>query len=358
MNPIIRRDVSAIASAPLPWDQLSGATVIVTGASGFLPAYMVETLLFLNDSVLQKRSHIVALVRNRERAQDRFRAYLGRDDLEIVVQDVSCPLTFTGAFEYVIHAASQASPVFYRSDPVGTLSANVLGTHQLLCAAHNFPMKGFLFFSSGEIYGIVSEASRTVGAILSEHDGGFLDPLDLRSCYGESKRMGETMCSAWARQFGTPTRIVRPFHTYGPGMRLDDGRVFADFVRDILHGGPIVLHSDGLARRSFCYLADATLAFFTVLLCGANGEAYNVANLEGECSIAELAERLAVAYGKEGIKVERRSRTGSAYMESPIHSTTPSVDKLMALGWRSSWGIEEGFRRTVDSYRAEGAWNG
>ena len=301
----------------------------------------------LNRSTLAKPARVIALVRNAERARERFADYLDRDDLQIVVQNVADPLLFQEPFDYVIHAASQASPVYYRTDPVGTLSANVMGTHHLLNAAQRYAARGFLFFSSGEIYGILKGTS---GAV-AEHDGGFLDPTDVRSCYGESKRMGETMCVAWAQQFGVPTRIVRPFHTYGPGMRLDDGRVFADFVRDILKGGPIILQSDGSARRSFCYLADATLGFFTVLLHGATGEAYNVANPSGECSIAELAERLAAEYRDEGVTVERRHRADSVYVPSPILSTVPNVDKLRALGWQITWSIEKGFRRTVDSYR-------
>ena len=354
MNSIVQQDIAAILTAPLPWEEFSGATVLVTGAAGFLPAYMVETLLALNDAVLRKRARIVALVRNAQRARERFRNYLDRDDLEIVVQDVSLPSRFSNAFDYLIHAASQASPLLYRMDPVGTLSANVLGTHHLLRAAQCFGTRGFLFFSSGEVYGVV----KNDGAPVAEHDGGFLDPLDIRSCYGESKRMAETMCVAWAAQFGVPTRIVRPFHTYGPGMRLEDGRVFADFARDILRGGPIVLHSDGRARRCFCYLADAARAFFTVLLRGADGEAYNVANVDGECGIGELAERLAVAYGDEGMRVERRSRFASTYLASPIVSTIPNVEKLQALGWAASTGIEDGFRRTVESYRMDAAVHG
>lgn len=347
LNPVIQQDLATIVSAALPWENLSGATILVTGAAGFLPAYMVETLLFLNRFVLAKPARIIALVRNEERARRRFASYLDQDDLRILVQDVSDPLTFCEPFDYVIHAASQASPVYYRTDPVGTLSANVLGTYHLLTAAKKYATRSFLFFSSGEIYGIVKN-----GAVpIEEHDGGWLDPTDVRSCYGESKRLGETLCVAFAQQFSIPARIVRPFHTYGPGMRLDDGRVFADFVRDILKGGPIVLQSDGRARRSFCYLADATLGFFTVLLNGQNGEAYNVANPDGECSIAELADRLAVVYQGEGMTVERHVRTDSAYVPSSIVSTLPNVDKLKALNWRISWTIEEGFRRTVDSYR-------
>ena len=159
------------------------------------------------------------------------------------------------------------------------------------------------------------------------------------------------MCVSWAQQFGVPTHIVRPFHTYGPGMRLDDGRVFADFVRDILKGGPIVLHSDGSARRSFCYLADATAGFFAVLLKGKVGHAYNVANPDQECSIAELADRLAAVYKSEGVYVERKVRTDSAYVPSPIVGTRPSVDKLKSLGWQARKSIEDGFQRTVNSYR-------
>ena len=343
---IVAEDLVNITRAALPWDDFSGATALITGAAGFLPAYMVETLLYLNQNRLTKPAKVIALVRNIERARHHFADHLHREDFEIVAQDVSAPLTIDAKLDYIIHAASQASPVYYRTDPVGTLSPNVMGTYHLLSAAQRHGTRGFLYFSSGEIYGIVPPGSGDI----AEATGGWLDPTDLRSCYGESKRMGETMCVAWARQFNVPTRIARPFHTYGPGMRLDDGRVFADFVRDILSGGPIVLNSDGTARRSFCYLADATIGFFTVLLKGATGEAYNVANPGGECSIAELADRLAAVYADQGVTVERRVRSDAAYMPSPILSTKPDIQKAKALGWEPRYGIEEGFSRTVASY--------
>lgn len=344
MHPIVEQDLAEITAAPLPWDEFSGSTVLVTGAAGFLPAYMVETLLYLNRNRLTRPAKVIALVRNLERARAHFANYAGRSDFEIVAQDVSAPLTIDEPLDYIIHAASQASPVYYRTDPVGTLSPNVMGTYHLLEAARRSSSRGFLYFSSGEIYGIVPPGSGDI----AENTGGWLDPTDLRSCYGESKRMGETMCVAWARQFGIPATIARPFHTYGPGMKLDDGRVFADFVRDILGGGPLVLNSDGSARRSFCYLADATAGFFTVLLQGKSGEAYNVANPGGECSIAELADRLAVSHG---LTVERRARLDANYMPSPILSTKPDITKTKALGWQPRYGIEEGFARTVSSYR-------
>jgi UDP-glucuronate decarboxylase len=343
-NPVILEDLAGIAAAQLPWQSLAGATVLITGANGFLPAYLVETILYLNDNLLTTPAKVIAIVRRQARAEERFAPYLRRSDLEISVQNVSDPLLYAGPFHYVIHAASQASPVYYNTDPVGTLSANILGAFHLLTASQHQALKGFLYFSSGEVYGNVLHGQKPT----AEHDFGITDCTELRACYGESKRMAENMCVAWAHQFQIPTRIVRPFHTYGPGMRLDDGRVFADFVRDILAGGPIVLQSEGLARRTFCYLADATLGFFTVLFQGQNGEAYNVSNPAGECSIAELADRL----GKEfQMPVDRRHRAASAYVTSTIQSTVPDIDKLKALGWSPSRGVEEGFRRTVESYR-------
>jgi UDP-glucuronate decarboxylase len=347
MKSIIQQDIEAILKEPLPWEVFAGKQILVTGAAGFLPAYIVETLLYLNRSVLSTPAQIIGLVRNKDYAEKRFEAYCNRPDLKIVVQDVSNPLAGPVAFDFIIHAASQASPRFYKTDPVGTLSANVLGTYHLLQAARHSSCEGFLFFSSGDVYGNVRDGSVPT----HEQEGGYLDPTDVRSCYGEGKRVGETMCVSFAQQFGIPTRIVRPFHTYGPGMKLDDGRVFADFVRDILAGGPITLHSDGSARRSFCYLADATAGFFTVLLKGDVGNAYNVANPDQECSISELADRLASVYEGDGVRVERKVRTDSAYVPSPITGVKPSVDKLKALGWRARTSIEEGFQRTVESYR-------
>lgn len=347
MSRIINEDLRRIAAEPIPWRALEGARVLVSGAAGLLPAYMAETILFLNREMFGIPAHVVALVRNEARARARFARYSNAVDLQLVVQDVTEPLRIDGPFDYVIHAASQASPLFYKTDPVGTFAANVLGTHQLLQAAGRGSCRGFLFFSSGDVYGHVPSEMELV----REEMGGFLDPTSPRACYGESKRAGEALCAAWSRQYGIPTRMVRPGHTYGPGMRLDDGRVFADFVRDIVGGGPIVMQSDGLARRCFCYLADATEGFFLALLKGADAEAYNVANPDQDLAIGELADRLAALYAAEGMRVERKVRVDSNYIHTAVAGTRPCVDKLKALGWRPRTSIEEGFARTIAHYR-------
>jgi len=343
---IVTNDLEFITkNYSIPWNELSGKTVMITGAAGFLAAYMVETLLYLNETKgLGVR--VIAVVRNPERFNKRFSNYLARLDFMCIKQDITSAIDEAPRIDFIIHAASQASPKYYDSDPVGTLSSNTLGTAHLLNLARKNRVKGFLYFSSAEVYG---EASRIP---TSETDYGYLNPLEVRSCYGESKRMGENMCVSWHHQFDVPTRIVRPFHTYGPGMRLDDGRVYADFVSDVVKGRDIVLKSDGMARRSFCYLADATAGFWMVLLCGENAQAYNIGNPDCETSIRDLANVIAGLGSHDSIKVKYEHRKRSEnYCPTTISVTCPDITLAKSIGWEPVTSIEDGFRNTIKSYQ-------
>lgn len=346
-HPIISEDVSGIAAAPLPWDRLAGKTVLITGASGFLPSYLVETLLHLNDS-RALNCRVLCLVRNLDRARRRFPHHAGRPDLRLVEGDVARAQTWPEPAHFVIHAASQASPRYYGPDPVGTISANVLGLHHLLEQARAWQSEGFLFVSSGEVYGRVAASQVPT----KETDYGYLEITDPRSCYAEGKRAAETLGVSHARQFGTPFVIARPFHTYGPGMALDDGRVYADLVRDVVKNRDLVLHSDGKAVRAFCYLADAVAGLFTVLLKGSSGTAYNVGNPAGALSIRELADLLA-GFGSEGpLKVSHAGQPAAGYLPSPIPVNVPDVTRLRALGWQPVWSPKDGFARTLAFFRS------
>jgi UDP-glucuronate decarboxylase len=345
-HPIIQADLQAILDAERDWPALARATMVVSGAAGFLPAYMVETVLALNDRRERKPTQVIGLVRSLKRARDRFRGHEGRADLVLIEHDISRPLPDLPAADFIVHAASNASPKYYRPDPVGTIAANVAGTEHLLRLAHERQAKRFLYFSSSEIYGPTPARVPT-----REMDFGPLDCLNVRSCYAESKRLGETLCVAWQEQFGVAATIVRPFHTYGPGMRLDDGRVFADFVRDVVEGRPIILKSDGRATRAFCYLADATSGFFAALLRGRAGQAYNIGNDGAEISIGGLADLLVELFPEKRLSVARQMRAaGDPYLPSALERSCPDISLARELGWQPTTTLADGFRRTVRSF--------
>lgn len=341
---IIREDLARIISAQLPWNELSGKVVLISGANGFLPAYMVETLLYLNETQ-GLNIRVIGLVRNLARAKARFSAYHNRQELQFVQGDVSTvEVGMLPHADVIIHAASQASPKYYGSDPVGTLSANTLGTANLLRHAVNCKSSTFLYFSSGEVYGEVTKIPT------GELDYGYVDPLSVRACYAESKRMGENMCASWHHQFNVNAKIVRPFHTYGPGMSLDDGRVYADFVRAVLNGEDIRLNSDGSATRAFCYLSDAVVGFFTVLFNGRPAAAYNIGNPDEECSILDLAKSLIELRRDKKLQVQVKQGIANGYISSPITRNVPNIDAAIVLGWQPSIGVHEGFARTLRHY--------
>jgi nucleoside-diphosphate-sugar epimerase len=326
---------------------LRDKAVLVTGGGGFLAAYLIKALIFASQR-FSLNTRIICVARSMQSVESRLPQCVGMAEFSVVIHDISKPLpdNFPRA-DFVIHSASQASPKYYGVDPVGTLTANSAGTMYLLDHAIRSEAARFLFFSSGEVYGVPKESNQSVG----EQDYGYLDPMNVRSCYAESKRIGETMCAAWAQQYGLHTSVVRPFHTYGPGMALNDGRVFADFVADVVAKRDIVLKSDGLALRPFCYIADATIGFLTILLKGGKAQAYNVANPDAETSIGDLAVEVAGLFPERGVNTRYELPVdSSAYLRSPIHRSRPSIEKIRALGWIPTTGVSDGFRRTINSF--------
>ncbi|MCO6401212.1 MAG: NAD-dependent epimerase/dehydratase family protein [Verrucomicrobia bacterium] len=345
-HPIIEEDLARILDQPVPWESFRNARILISGAYGFVVAYLVEALLYANER-LQLGARVTGVVRNRDKAMKRFAAYAGRNDLDFLFQDVCEPLAEEVHADYVIHGASWASPKYYGSQPVGSLLPNVLGTYQLLELARRRQSRGFLFFSSAEIYGRVDPSAIPT----PETYEGRVQPTEVRSCYAESKRMGETMCVAWHKQHEVPATMARIFHTYGPGMALDDGRVFADFTRDILERRNIRMMSDGAHRRTFCYLSDAAVALLLIMLKGQPGTAYNMGNDDAEVSIAELADTMVNLFPDRNLRVERVGDSHPAgYLRTTVDRACPNTQRLRGLGWTPRVGVEEGFRRTVLSY--------
>lgn len=348
LKAIIEADLENVVGRTLPWEKLSGCRIVVTGAGGFLGAYLVRTLEALHRlGKVDQPIQIVAMVRHLDRAQQRFIDLLDSPNFELLKWDL-CEIAepLIGDAHYVIHAASQASPRYYGVDPVGTLLPNAVGTAALLSAFQKSRHpRGFLFVSSSEVYGAVLSNDA-----LAETHFGISDPATVRACYSESKRLGETLCVAWHQQYGLPTYIVRPFHTYGPGLAAEDGRVFSDFAYNVALNQNIVMMSDGLARRAFCYVSDAIAGFFTVLLKGNPAQPYNVANPAGELSVMELAELLIGLFPGKNLVVEKRFlRDSDTYVPSTFARLVPDVTRLNDLGWTADVMPAMGFKRMVEA---------
>ena len=344
LNEIIFDDIKNITNFPLSWMKFSGNTFLISGANGFLPSYMIHTLLYLNKK-FSKKIKIFAIVRNKNKSEKVFSDYLQDPALKIIAHDLTKPLKLNSKIDYIIHAASQASPKFYKIDPVGTLLPNVIGTKNLLDLAVKNKIKCFLFFSSGEVYGNFKNKK------IEENSFGSIDPTELRSCYAESKRMGENMCISWYNQYKVPTKIARIFHTYGPGMKLDDGRVFADFVSNVVQNKNLIVKGDGKVIRPFCYISDTTLALFTILLKGRSGESYNVSNPNCRIRIKNLAKLLSTLFPEKNLQVKHKEIQSKIYMKTKIPDQNPSIDKLLKLGWYPTNNLKEGFLRTILSYK-------
>jgi dTDP-glucose 4,6-dehydratase/UDP-glucuronate decarboxylase len=290
---------------------------------------------------------------------------LGDDPhLEIETVDITQPLSeSTAPYSWIVHAASIASPTYYRKHPIETMDANVHGLRNLLdhALAHHgteLGAKGFLFFSTSEVYG-----DPTPDAIPTpESYRGNVSFTGPRACYDESKRYGETLAVNFARVHGLPVKIARPFNNYGPGLSLDDRRVIPDFTRDILQDRDVVMHSSGKPTRTFCYVSDAVVGYYKVLVRGGSGEPYNIGTDSPEISMAELAERMVdIARSELGYRgqVVHRASDDPEYMVDNPNRRCPVIDKARAeLGYRPSVDLDTGLHRSLVWYRDLGSGRG
>jgi dTDP-glucose 4,6-dehydratase/UDP-glucuronate decarboxylase len=336
---------------------LPGKKILITGGGGFLGYYLIQSLLRWNRTAGGDGVQ-VTVYDNYVRGLPQWLGTLSGDpNLKLVKHDITRPLpTDIDDFQYIIHAASIASPIYYRKYPIETMDANVNGLRFLLeyCRRQkesDRPVEGFLFYSTSEIYG--DPTSENIPT--PETYRGNVSCTGPRACYDESKRYGETLCVNFARQHELPIRIARPFNNYGPGLKITDRRVIPDFARDILDGRDIVMHSDGSPTRTFCYIADAIIGYFKILIRGRSGEAYNIGVESPEISMADFAGKLvAIAgelFGYRG-KVVKQPSSDADYLVDNPNRRCPLIGKAREeLGYNPSVSLEEGIRRSLIWYR-------
>jgi nucleoside-diphosphate-sugar epimerase len=327
------------ANRIVPWSELDGHSIMITGATGLIGSTLVRALATRN-SVYGADIRIYALVRNESRAKDEFDGLLGVDVVRWDAMNVGAP---SAEADVVIHCASLTSSKGFMESPVEVMETVLVGTRTMLeyCRAAKARM---LFLSTMEIYGECPEG------VIKEDQGGFLDSGSLRSSYPEAKRAAETLCEGYAHEYGVDVSIVRLAQTFGPGVKRDDGRVFAEFARDCMSGQDIVLLTEGTKRNMYLYTTDAASALLLLAARGGAGEVYNAANPETFCSIREMAERVALAYGdgKVQVRIQLDPKAARRFRKGSVLEL--DVSKLEGLGWTPRVGLAEMYGRLMTDW--------
>ena len=329
------------------FEKLQGKTVLITGANGMLASFFVDTISILNDNYFQLPCNVIAMIRSKLNSDSRLWHLKDNKNIDFVVQDVSKPFKISGEINYIIHAASKASPKYYLLEPVDTINSNVNALKILLEYSAKNNIDGFLYFSSSEIYGTPDETNIPT----SENYEGRVLCTSPRACYTETKRFCETMLVNYSKEYNIPAKIVRPWHVFGLGMRLDDGRVIGDFIRDGLNNKNIQILSDGLSTRSFCYMTDAHIAFWKVLFSGLNAEAYNVGDYSREISIRDLADLTCNLFNNK-IQYSYSKNKNIDYIKNSPQRCCPNIDKVkQLLNYEPNENLEEWLLRMIKWYK-------
>ena len=326
--------------------KFSDATVLITGCAGFLGFYMVNFLYYFRDRLHLKKvicldNFMLGYPKWLDEVKTDGRFEVKKFD---IIKDRIEEVEGSEEADYIVHMASIASPMFYRQYPIETIDANIWGLRSLFDFYKEKNIKGFLFFSSSETYG--DPAPEMVPT--DEDYNGNVSFTGPRACYDESKRFGETMCAIWSKQYDMPIGVVRPFNNYGPGMKLNDKRVPADFALNVKEGKDIVILSNGSPTRTFCYIADAMAGYLKILLHG-KYDYFNIGIESPEITISQLAEIYREA-GKEILdyqgEVKYQVSEDKDYLTNNPQRRCPCIDKARkVLGYAPDITVEEGVRR-------------
>lgn len=350
-----KEDLQILLNQNIPWEKLSGKTVMISGATGMIGKCIID-LLMLKNAEIQKEAEkagigastkcvwpicVTALSRNEKRAKERFGEYWDMDTFRYISCDVNEEIPECGQVDYIIHAASNTHPLQYSKDSIGTITSNIIGTKNLLDYAVSHQTQRFCFVSSVEIYG----ENRGDVEKFDENYLGYINCNTLRAGYPESKRVGETLCNAYYQTHQLDFVIPRLSRVYGPTMLESDSKAIAQFIKKAAASEDIILKSAGTQLYSYTYAMDAAMGILTVLLKGEQGEAYNISDADSEVTLRQITEWLAE---DNGVKVVFEI-PDAAEQKGYSTATKALLDtkKMEALGWMPQIHMREGLRKTV-----------
>lgn len=338
-----------IADSDLPFEAYRDCTFLITGATGLIGSLLVKNLLYCN----QKHSlslKVLAVVRNKEKAEQIFAEYAQDDSLKLLICDLEKETVCTEEpIDYILHTAAVTQSKMMVTKPVETIRLSVNSTDRLLTLAAEKQVKCFLYVSSMEMYGVLDKGEKA-----DEKTLGYVDLTAVRSCYPESKRMCECLCTAYAKEYGVNTRIARLAQTFGAGILKNENRVFAQFARSVLRGENIVLHTQGRSEGNYVYTRDAVLALLLLLVKGEPAEAYNISNEDSHTTIAGLAKVAAEEVAEGRVQVEYDiPEDACVYGYAADTKLFLDAGKMRSLGWQPRVGLKEAFERMMEDMALE-----
>ena len=356
MNSIVKEDIEYIyKNIEKESGKFKNSNIFITGCCGFLGYYFLH---FFNTYKKELGISSVVAVDNFQVGKPHWLDEILKDgnidlqEFDIIDGDLS-KISRNKSNSFVIHMASIASPVFYRKYPLKTIEANIWGLKRLLDDYKDETLRGFLFFSSSEIYGDPSPENIPT----PETYRGYVNTIGPRACYDESKRFGETICYEYSKEYNLPVALARPFNNYGPGMKLGDKRVPADFAKAVINNDDIVILSDGKPTRTFCYISDAITGYLKVLLYG-KFDAFNIGISKPEISILELAkiyEAKAKKLFNYAGEVKYQTSDEKNYLTDNPNRRCPVITKAQTLlNYKPEISVEEGVERFLKYLIEEG----
>ena len=332
MTSLERQDIDEILNG-IRWEKFVSKNVLVTGATGAMARYVVHVLMEINRRIDDK-GKVIVLCRNENKAKKCFIDYLEDSSFQIMVGAVEEPIKLCDRIDFIFHAAGMSASKYFKSNPVEILSANTVGTYNVLELAKEKKVEGVLFFSSCAVIGKLTDDYYKYTGV---------NPAESRNCYIVGKRVGENLCAAYYDEYNVPAKIVRIGYSFGPYVDLDDGHLFSDFLKSIINRETLVIKGTGKNYLGLCYVTDAVRAFFKIIVDGDSKTPYVMRNQEEVYTIESIAHILTTE-----VFFNRHLSYACETINGEEQEFTPIMPKLlMDLGWKPEVSLAEGFRRAV-----------